>query len=101
MRHVQSFLLFFNVTSIYCSRLNIGVAVVAMTNSATANPDFPVSKKKNHLNIIIKIIKNFYSHRNSNGARRKSPILYRVSFGAMYAHNSPAAIFVRNSEQSW
>ncbi|XP_011296172.2 putative inorganic phosphate cotransporter [Musca domestica] len=41
MRHVQSFLLFFNVTSIYCSRLNIGVAVVAMTNSATANPDFP------------------------------------------------------------
>ncbi|XP_061387040.1 putative inorganic phosphate cotransporter [Musca vetustissima] len=41
MRHVQSVLLFFNVTSIYCSRLNIGVAVVAMTNAATANPDFP------------------------------------------------------------
>ncbi|XP_073845392.1 putative inorganic phosphate cotransporter [Musca autumnalis] len=41
MRHAQIFLLFFNVTCIYCSRLNIGVAVVAMTNSATANPDFP------------------------------------------------------------
>ncbi|XP_075168885.1 putative inorganic phosphate cotransporter [Haematobia irritans] len=41
MRHVQILLLFLNVTVIYCSRLNIGVAVVAMTNAETANPDFP------------------------------------------------------------
>ncbi|XP_075168361.1 putative inorganic phosphate cotransporter [Haematobia irritans] len=41
MRHVQSLLLFLNIVVIYISRLNIGVAVVAMTNAETTNPDFP------------------------------------------------------------
>ncbi|XP_013099209.2 putative inorganic phosphate cotransporter [Stomoxys calcitrans] len=40
MRHVQSFLLFFGFMSIYISRMNIGVALVAMTNANTTNPDF-------------------------------------------------------------
>ncbi|XP_075156381.1 putative inorganic phosphate cotransporter [Haematobia irritans] len=40
MRHIQTFLLFFNIVVIYISRLNIGVAVVAMTNANSTNPDF-------------------------------------------------------------
>ena len=43
MRHMQTFLLFLNIVVIYVSRLNIGVAVVAMTNAETTNPDYPVS----------------------------------------------------------
>lgn len=43
MRHVQSLLLFFCIVAMYVSRLNVGVAVVAMTNADTTNPDFPVS----------------------------------------------------------
>ncbi|XP_013113519.2 putative inorganic phosphate cotransporter [Stomoxys calcitrans] len=41
MRHAQALLLFLNIVAIYISRLNIGVAVVAMTNAETTNPDFP------------------------------------------------------------
>ncbi|XP_059223311.1 putative inorganic phosphate cotransporter [Stomoxys calcitrans] len=40
MRHIQTFLLFFGIVAIYISRVNIGVAVVAMTNAATTNPEF-------------------------------------------------------------
>lgn len=45
MRHMQALLIFLNITVIYISRLNIGVAVVAMTNAETTNPDFEVFKK--------------------------------------------------------
>ncbi|KAM7344430.1 uncharacterized protein ACRADG_011171 [Cochliomyia hominivorax] len=41
IRHLQTLLIFLNITVIYISRLNIGVALVAMTNAATSNPDFP------------------------------------------------------------
>ncbi|XP_013108348.2 putative inorganic phosphate cotransporter isoform X1 [Stomoxys calcitrans] len=41
MRHMQTLLLFLNIVVVYISRLNIGVAVVAMTNAETTNPDFP------------------------------------------------------------
>ncbi|XP_075166589.1 putative inorganic phosphate cotransporter [Haematobia irritans] len=41
MRHMQAFLIFSNIVVVYISRLNIGVAVVAMTHAATTNPDFP------------------------------------------------------------
>uniref|UniRef100_A0A1I8PL72 Putative inorganic phosphate cotransporter n=1 Tax=Stomoxys calcitrans TaxID=35570 RepID=A0A1I8PL72_STOCA len=41
MRHMQAFLIFSNIVVIYISRLNIGVAVVAMTHAETTNPDFP------------------------------------------------------------
>ncbi|XP_073844830.1 putative inorganic phosphate cotransporter isoform X2 [Musca autumnalis] len=41
MRHMQAFLIFLNITVVYIGRLNIGVAVVAMTNAETTNPDFP------------------------------------------------------------
>nr|AAL49277.1 RE73545p [Drosophila melanogaster] len=41
MRHVQTLLLFFNITCLYIGRLNVGVAVVAMTNAESTNPDFP------------------------------------------------------------
>jgi len=43
MRHVQTLLLFFNITCLYIGRLNVGVAVVAMTNAESTNPDFPVT----------------------------------------------------------
>ncbi|KMY95886.1 putative inorganic phosphate cotransporter [Drosophila simulans] len=41
MRHVQALLIFLNITTIFIGRLNVGVSVVAMTNAATTNPDFP------------------------------------------------------------
>lgn len=43
MRHVQATLLFIALVAVYVSRVNIGVAVVAMTNAESTNPDFPVS----------------------------------------------------------
>ncbi|EDW56844.1 putative inorganic phosphate cotransporter [Drosophila sechellia] len=41
MRHVQALLIFLNITTVFIGRLNVGVSVVAMTNAATTNPDFP------------------------------------------------------------
>ncbi|XP_073845564.1 putative inorganic phosphate cotransporter [Musca autumnalis] len=41
MRHMQALLIFLDIVVIYIGRLNIGVAVVAMTNAETTNPDFP------------------------------------------------------------
>nr|XP_013098998.1 unnamed protein product [Stomoxys calcitrans] len=40
MRHLQTFLLFFGIVSAFIITVNIGVAVVAMTNAATTNPEF-------------------------------------------------------------
>jgi len=43
VRHLQSFLLFLGLTVMHIARLNVSVAIVAMTNAATTNPNFPVS----------------------------------------------------------
>ncbi|XP_011178086.2 putative inorganic phosphate cotransporter [Zeugodacus cucurbitae] len=40
VRHVQTLLLFFNIVAVSISRLNISVAVVAMTNAESTNPNF-------------------------------------------------------------
>ncbi|XP_061387034.1 putative inorganic phosphate cotransporter [Musca vetustissima] len=40
-RHLQVFLLFLSITVNYIAKFNAGVAVVAMTNAETTNPDFP------------------------------------------------------------
>ncbi|XP_005176574.1 putative inorganic phosphate cotransporter [Musca domestica] len=40
-RHLQVFLLFLAITVNYIAKFNAGVAVVAMTNAETTNPDFP------------------------------------------------------------
>uniref|UniRef100_A0A1L8EGM1 Putative inorganic phosphate cotransporter n=2 Tax=Haematobia irritans TaxID=7368 RepID=A0A1L8EGM1_HAEIR len=40
-RHLQIFLLFLSITVNYIAKFNAGVAVVAMTNAETTNPDFP------------------------------------------------------------
>ncbi|XP_017132054.1 putative inorganic phosphate cotransporter [Drosophila elegans] len=40
MRHVQTMLIFLNITCLYIGRLNVGVSVVAMTNADSTNPDF-------------------------------------------------------------
>ncbi|KMY94944.1 putative inorganic phosphate cotransporter isoform X1 [Drosophila simulans] len=41
VRHFQIFLLFLALTVAYGCRVNLSVAVVAMTDAASANPDFP------------------------------------------------------------
>ncbi|XP_013113526.2 putative inorganic phosphate cotransporter isoform X1 [Stomoxys calcitrans] len=41
MRYIQATLLFIALVAMYFSRVNIGVAVVAMTNAETTNPNFP------------------------------------------------------------
>ncbi|XP_017835299.1 uncharacterized protein LOC108594669 [Drosophila busckii] len=41
IRHLQALLLFMLITVNFIARLNVGVSLVAMTNSASANPDFP------------------------------------------------------------
>ncbi|XP_069963338.1 putative inorganic phosphate cotransporter isoform X2 [Bactrocera oleae] len=41
IRHLQALLLFFNIIVVYVSRVNVSVAIVAMTNANTTNPDFP------------------------------------------------------------
>lgn len=43
IRHLQAVLLFLAIVVNYIPRLNVSVAVVAMTNAATTNPKFPVS----------------------------------------------------------
>ncbi|XP_011178049.2 putative inorganic phosphate cotransporter [Zeugodacus cucurbitae] len=43
-RHVQIFMLFTSIIVNYITRFNSGVAVVAMTNAATTNPNFPEYK---------------------------------------------------------
>ncbi|KAH8233201.1 hypothetical protein KR026_005341, partial [Drosophila bipectinata] len=40
MRHVQVILIFLNITCLYIGRLNVGVSVVALTNSESTNPNF-------------------------------------------------------------
>lgn len=42
MRHVQVILIFLNITCLYIGRLNVGVSVVALTNSESTNPSFTV-----------------------------------------------------------
>ncbi|KAH8369900.1 hypothetical protein KR093_001403 [Drosophila rubida] len=41
VRHLQSLLLFLGLTVMHIARLNVSVAIVAMTNAATTNPNFP------------------------------------------------------------
>ncbi|XP_064543761.1 putative inorganic phosphate cotransporter [Drosophila montana] len=41
LRHVQSLLLFLGLTVMHIARLNVSVAIVAMTNAASTNPNFP------------------------------------------------------------
>ncbi|TDG38647.1 hypothetical protein AWZ03_014931, partial [Drosophila navojoa] len=41
IRHLQAVLLFLAIAANFTARLNISVSIVAMTDAATANPDFP------------------------------------------------------------
>lgn len=43
IRHLQALLLFLAIVVNYTARLSVSVAVVAITDAATTNPDFPVS----------------------------------------------------------
>lgn len=42
VRHLQTFLMFFGLTLAYALRVNMSVAIVAMTDRHAANPDFDV-----------------------------------------------------------
>lgn len=42
MRHFQTFLMFLGLTLAYAMRVNMSVAIVAMTDKNAANPDFDV-----------------------------------------------------------
>lgn len=44
VRHWQMLLIFCGLTVGFTMRVNLSVAVVAMTNATTINPDFPVSE---------------------------------------------------------
>ncbi|KAL7737223.1 hypothetical protein ACLKA6_005406 [Drosophila palustris] len=41
VRHLQSLLLFLGLTVMHIARLNVSVAIVAMTNAQSTNPNFP------------------------------------------------------------
>lgn len=43
VRHLQAFLLFLGLTLAYAMRVNLSVAIVAITDKHAANPDFDVS----------------------------------------------------------
>lgn len=43
VRHFQAFLLFLGLTLAYAMRVNLSVAIVAMTDRHAANPDFEVN----------------------------------------------------------
>ncbi|CAD7015103.1 unnamed protein product [Ceratitis capitata] len=53
VRHIQTLLLFLCITVAYLGRLNISVAIVAMTNAASTNPNFQefdwTEKEKNYI----------------------------------------------------
>lgn len=51
-RHLQTFLLFMAIVVNYMAKFNAGVAIVAMTNAESSNPNFPVSP-----HIIIQVTK--------------------------------------------
>lgn len=42
VRHLEIFLMFLAVSMAYALRVNLSVAIVAMTDSENANPDYPV-----------------------------------------------------------
>lgn len=42
VRHLQAFLMFLGLTLAYAMRVNMSVAIVAMTNNTAANPDYEV-----------------------------------------------------------
>lgn len=43
VRHLQAFLLFLGLTLAYAMRVNLSVAIVAMTDRHAANPNFEVN----------------------------------------------------------
>lgn len=47
VRHLQAFLLFLGLTLAYAMRVNLSVAIVAITDKNAANPDFDVSIRMN------------------------------------------------------
>lgn len=56
VRHLQTFLMFLGLTLAYALRVNMSVAIVAMTDRHAANPDYEVyiavyGKRLNVLNI--------------------------------------------------
>uniref|UniRef100_A0A1B6MH58 Uncharacterized protein n=1 Tax=Graphocephala atropunctata TaxID=36148 RepID=A0A1B6MH58_9HEMI len=43
VRHCQAFMTFLSLVIAYSLRVNFSVGIVAMTDTSTANPDFPIN----------------------------------------------------------
>ena len=82
-RHLQILLLFLAITVNYIAKLNAGVAVVAMTNAETTNPNFAVSKYSLIAlhNLIIKIDFNLSLQEYDWTEMQKSYILSSFFWG--------------------
>lgn len=81
----------------YVAKFNASVAVVAMTNAETTNPNFPVNKEYfKLLNPQITFI-NYCTNsgsRNMIGPICRSHIFCRASFGVISSRNFPVVIYV-------
>lgn len=53
VRHFQAFLLFLGLTLAYAMRVNLSVAIVAMTDRHAANPNFEVNFNYNLFFVIL------------------------------------------------
>lgn len=53
IRHFQAFLIFVGLSVAYSLRVNLSVAIVAMTDKESANPDFEVSIQYNCENVRV------------------------------------------------
>lgn len=79
IRHLQCFLLFGGLSIAYALRVNLSVAIVAMTDSKHPNPDHPnvsvidnsISRRADH-DEIIKLNQLLSHFRHLNGQRRSN-----------------------------
>lgn len=56
MRHFQAILLFLCLTIAYAKRVNLTVGLVAMTDRMSANPDYEVSSRAQHIGWLSIIV---------------------------------------------
>lgn len=101
VRHLQAFLLFLGLTLAYAMRVNLSVAIVAITDKHAANAEFEVccntSPKRveqktfgdSNFSIEFKLLSLFSTrivfaiHRTTNGMKRQRRWCWAASFGVM------------------
>lgn len=91
VRHLQALLLFMGLTLAYAMRVNLSVAIVAITDKHAANPAFTVSclptatRSPSHisLNLLCNILWFIHKTRTTNGTKKPKHWCWAASFGAM------------------